>query len=235
MRIVSWNCNMGLARKAPRLLALQPDVAVVQECAASSEVPGMAQVGWTGRHPSKGLAVFARASLGAVVAKDVWDPTREWFLPIRIASVQCDLLAGWAMHHRGQEDRPKVGRIHAAIEHYRPFISSSRTLVIGDLNDNVMWDTPRNPSFARLTSLLAEMGLVNLYHARTGETPGKESRGSLFFYRHADRPYLIDHAFVPEAWLGRVSEMTLGEPGEWLDVSDHTPLLVALSSHDTDT
>jgi len=36
LRIVTWNCGMALARKAPRLLALNPDIAVVQECSKKS-------------------------------------------------------------------------------------------------------------------------------------------------------------------------------------------------------
>lgn len=220
---------MALPKKASRLLALEPDVAVVQECASSAELTGMVRVGWTGRQPTKGLAVFARSSLGAVVADEIWDPTREWFLPVRLASVELDVLAVWAMHGRGQENRPKRGRIHVAMEHYRMFLSSGRTMLIGDLNDNVTWDTPTNPSFARLTALLGDMGMINVYHARTGEMPGRESRGSFFFYRRVDRPYLIDHAYLPRSWVGHVTEMELGAPGDWLDLSDHTPLVVDLS------
>ena len=36
MRIVTWKCGMALARKAPSLLALNPDIAVVQECSKNS-------------------------------------------------------------------------------------------------------------------------------------------------------------------------------------------------------
>jgi len=33
MRLVAWNCNMALDRKVDRLLALNPDIAVISECA----------------------------------------------------------------------------------------------------------------------------------------------------------------------------------------------------------
>jgi hypothetical protein len=36
VRIVIWNCGMALARKAPSLMALNPDIAVVQECSKNS-------------------------------------------------------------------------------------------------------------------------------------------------------------------------------------------------------
>lgn len=228
-RIVSWNCNKALAEKARRLLDLRPDVAIVQECAATSELDEMVRIGWTGEYAYSGLAVFARSDLGVTVAGDVWDPTREWFLPVRVPSLGLDILASWAMHQRGHEDRPKQGRIHATMEHYRGFLAGGPALVIGDLNDNVIWDQKRVPSFARLTALLGEMGLINLYYERTGETPGAESQGSLYFYRHSDKSYLIDHAFLSGAWLARVADFKVGRASDWLDVSDHTPLILDLT------
>jgi len=188
----------------------------------------MARVGWTGEHTFSGLGVFARPEMDAALVDDLWDPTREWFLPIRVTSLGLDLLASWAMHHRGHEDRPKQGRIHATMEHYRGFLSTGRALVIGDLNDNVIWDQKRFPSYERLTALLAEMGLVNLYYERTGEAPGAEAQGSLYFYRHRDKPYLIDHAFLSAEWLDRVRSFEVGAAPDWLDVSDHTPLVLDL-------
>ena len=140
-----------------------------------------------------------------------------------------NVLASWAMHHRGHEDRPKRGRIHATMEHYRGFLSGGNGLVIGDLNDNVTWDRPIYPSFARLTVLLAEMGLVNLYYERTGEVPGAESQGSLYFYRHLDKPYLIDHAFLAKQLAGRVTNFRIGVAMDWIDVSDHTPIVLDLA------
>ncbi len=220
---------MALERKAARLLALHPDIAVVQECAWSAELAGLERVGWTGRLTSKGLAVFARPDLGASVAEDVWDPTREWFLPVRVAALRLDMLACWAMNHRGSEDRPKKGRTSAAMAHYRDFLSSRQEISLGDFNDNVTWDTKRWPVFAELTAELSRIGLVSLYHALTGEGFGKESQGSLHLYRDPDRPYLIDHMFLPRPWLARVVRFEVGRPEDWLDLSDHVPVILELA------
>jgi len=52
---------MALARKAPSLLALKPDIAVVQECSKKS-VDDLQSHGfsglWFGANLNKGLAVF---------------------------------------------------------------------------------------------------------------------------------------------------------------------------------
>jgi hypothetical protein len=61
LRIVTWNCGMALARKVPNLLALNPDIAVVQECSKNSldvlqsnDLSGL----WFGANLNKGVAVF---------------------------------------------------------------------------------------------------------------------------------------------------------------------------------
>jgi len=65
MRIISWNGGSGFHRKIETLLALAPDVAVVQECAdldsLARKAPEFAPTGalWTGDNPHKGLGVFS--------------------------------------------------------------------------------------------------------------------------------------------------------------------------------
>lgn len=228
LRIVTWNCNMAFARKADRLLALQPDVAIVQECSSSSELAGFDRIAWTGAYERKGMAVFARPELSATVGRDLWDQTREWFIPIRLDRLGIDLLACWAMNHHGHEDRPRKGRTMAALAHYEPMLAGRRAIVIGDLNNNVFWDRPAYPDFANITGELARHGLVNLHYARTGEIPGNEWNATLYFLRNADRRYLIDHVFLPAAWLPRVSSYAIGAAVDWLDVSDHVPVVVDL-------
>jgi len=58
MRIITWNCQMGLDKKADALLSLNPDIAVVPECSEKSIV-ALQQRGfctlWFGSNPNKGM------------------------------------------------------------------------------------------------------------------------------------------------------------------------------------
>ena len=80
MRIVTWNCGMALDRKAPNLLALNPDIAVVQESSKKSVdvLHGHGLSGlWFGADPNKGLAVLCRRfALQAVASSSAsgWFP-----------------------------------------------------------------------------------------------------------------------------------------------------------------
>ena len=80
LRIVTWNCGMALVRKAPSLLALNPDIAVVQECSKKSVdvLHGHGLSGlWFGANPNKGVAVFCSKEF-TVQAVDL-EERRGWF------------------------------------------------------------------------------------------------------------------------------------------------------------
>ena len=111
---------------------------------------------------------------------------------------------------------------------YSAILERGRSIIAGDFNDNGRWDTPRQTSFKDTVEFLRSLGYVSLYHARTGESHGDESAASLYWYRHLDRPYLVDHAFVPQVWLSFVRSFELGDPDRWLEWSDHVPLVIEL-------
>ena len=66
MRLVVWNCAMALHRKADALLRLEPDVALVCECAEPARLRQRGDADWIetepvwiGENPNKGLAILA--------------------------------------------------------------------------------------------------------------------------------------------------------------------------------
>ena len=49
MRLVTWNCNLSLSRKLPRIVGLAPDLAIIQECERDVEaLPDGAHYEWAG-------------------------------------------------------------------------------------------------------------------------------------------------------------------------------------------
>jgi exodeoxyribonuclease-3 len=68
MKIVVWNCNMALDRKYEFMSALQPDIAVIPECANSELLVKRApkfnpsSSVWIGDNRHKGLGVFTFGS-----------------------------------------------------------------------------------------------------------------------------------------------------------------------------
>jgi hypothetical protein len=107
MSIVVWNCNMGFHGKYEHLFSLNPDIAIIPECAnierltkqASAFKPSSAI--WIGDNPKKGLGAFTFGQFRAVLSTDYVDGLCPFIAPIEIHwPISFNLLAVWACHHR---------------------------------------------------------------------------------------------------------------------------------------
>jgi len=88
MRIVTWNCQGGVHHKVVEITALQPNVAIIQECKALERLHAheagwsLRPLCWHGDIPlGKGVAVCA--SSGHQLAIDlIHDPSIKYVVPI---------------------------------------------------------------------------------------------------------------------------------------------------------
>lgn len=232
---------MALDRKIDALLALKPDVAIVAECAEPERLRFRRRPDWLegdpvwiGRNPSKGLAVFAFNGLRAHLS-DAYHPRYRYVAPVHFSGpFDCHLLAVWAQNFSGGITRKgQTGPLRLALRRYRDFVAARHTILAGDLNHNVIWDKPgwRN-NHSDTVEMLAGYGLHSAYHAFHREAPGKESRPTLYWRdRRKDGPtYHIDYVFLPEPWLAKVSDLSIGTFEDWCGAgySDHVPVVVDL-------
>ena len=227
MRIVSWNCNMGFAKKRDHVMSLQPDILVLQECSAKDiEITDAPFKHWIGSNPQKGMAIIGFANYAYTIDSS-YNEEWPWFLPVRVEDVPLHILGLWAC----VKDRHLryVRVTHQAIDHYARFLSVPYMIAIGDFNSNTIWDSHyREHSHSRLVAKLASLGLVSVYHILHGELQGQETTATWFMYRHLGKSYHLDYAFASQA-LSSSSELLIGEPSEWLRKSDHMPLLLTLA------
>jgi hypothetical protein len=117
LRIVTWNCGMAFSRKAPGLLALHPDIAVVQECSQKSvdELHSHGFSGlWCGANPNKGLAVFCSKKF---TVQAVGKPFGRWVVPVQVhgAALDFNLLAVWACPVGTNRANTYIGEVHQCI------------------------------------------------------------------------------------------------------------------------
>jgi exodeoxyribonuclease III len=181
MRIVVWNCNMAFHRKYDNLLALQPDIAVISECAnielIAKKAPGFNPSSsiWIGENRQKGIGIF---TFGAFKGRQrpIYEDQFPYFVPIKIdGPQQFNLLAVWACHKTRNSYVAGFGPLKRAIRQYRGFIEEGPTAVAGDFNDNVLWDKPnKTNSFRGSVSELADLGLQSAYHISRGVEHGNE-------------------------------------------------------------
>lgn len=60
-----------------------------------------------------------------------------------------------------------------------------------------------------------------------GDEFGKETESTFYIHMKEEQPYHIDYAFMPEWLMDSQTSITVGTYTDWIDVSDHIPLLVA--------
>jgi exodeoxyribonuclease-3 len=230
LRIVTWNCGMALTRKAPSLVALNPDIAVVQECSKNSvdDLHGHGFTGlWFGANPNKGLAVFCRKGFAL---QAVGKPFGKWVVPVRVrgAVVDFSVLAVWACPVGTKRADNYIGEVHRCLVKHRGWFSKSPVVAAGDFNSNVQWDKNRpGRNHTEVVRLLEDHGLSSAYHAHREEKQGAETTPTYYFYRHPDKPFHIDYVFVPKPW--KLKSVEVGSFREWRHLSDHVPLVVDLS------
>jgi exodeoxyribonuclease III len=218
---------MALIRKMPSLLALKPDIAVVQECSKKS-VDDLRSLGlsgvWFGANPNKGLAVVCGKGWNPKV---VGIPFGKWVVPVQIhGAVDFSLLAVWACPVGTKRADNYIGEVYRCLVKYASWFSKALPVVAaGDFNSNVQWDANRpGRNHTEVVRLLEGCGLTSSYHTHHDEKQGAETRPTYYFYRHQDRPFHIDYVFVPKGW--RLRSVEVGSFQEWGHLSDHVPLVV---------
>ncbi|MEI7843783.1 MAG: endonuclease/exonuclease/phosphatase family protein [Gallionellaceae bacterium] len=231
MRIISWNCNGALRKKLHQLVKLDADIHVVQEC----EDPAQSKDDhyktwaenyiWVGSNKNKGLGVFASKDIQLSLLK--WDSdVLEYFLPCRINGA-ITLLAVWTR----QANSPTfgyIGQMWKYLQKHKLQLPTTKTILCGDLNSNARWDVwDRWWNHSDVVMELEQSGIKSLYHYQNDELQGKESQPTFYMYRKLERPYHIDYAFLSSDLLTS-SAVSIGKPDEWLEFSDHMPVVFTI-------
>ena len=226
MRLVTWNCSRGPYLKNASLLgALAPDIAVIQECARPANETD--QCLWFGDNRHQGIAVFANGPYRIRALPAVAEVPR-YAIPVEvIGPTNFLLIAVWS---KGRQDSPYVEAVVRAVEMYRDLFSQHRTVLMGDLNSNAIWDSSHAAGLnhSALVKQLSMLGLVSSYHFFHREAHGEEKQPTYYFQWKEQRPYHIDYCFIPEEWAPNVQRVEIGSYEAWKDHSDHRPLLVQL-------
>ena len=226
---------MALVRKAPSLLALNPDIAVVQECSKKSVdvLHGHGLSGlWFGANPNKGVAVFCSKEFTVQAVDEIFG---KWVIPVRVhGAVDFNLLAIWACPVGTNRADNYIGEVHRCLVKHCDWFRNAPVVVAGDLNSNSQWD-PERPgrNHTEVVRLFESHGLISAYHSHHEEKQGAETQPTSYFYRHHDKRYHIDYVFVPKDW--KLGSVEVGSFREWGHLSDHVPVVVDVSIGDSRT
>lgn len=235
MRLVFWNCNMGLHNKLPALMSLKPDVAVLPECAKPDIVRSKAPLltpesfVWIGENPQKGLGIVGFGDFGVSLAA-CYEPAYRFIAPCHVTGpVELNVIGVWDRHSGSEKMGRSPGPMMRSLEVYGDFILATATVVGGDFNNHVVFDKPNHVgNFAALHQGLAAFGLFSTYHAHHGVALGMEPDPT-HYWRDRKRDgwrYHIDHVYAPTAWRDALVSHTVADFDSWIKLSDHMPLVV---------
>ena len=243
MRIVVWNCAKAMHKKFDRLLTLQPDIAVVSECAdpeilsRKCDLPAFsAPAIWSGGNPNWtpdmgrdrwlqfGLTVFVfNGAAGNIHSR--FNRGLNSMLPVEVTSPRrFNLLAVCSPTGLRKAD---PGPLRRALEFYRPFLTGEDAVIAGDFNNNINFDAPgRESNHSNARNVLESYRLISAYHAKMDEDYGGESQPTHYHRWRHSKNFHIDFIYVPRAWAARDFSLDVGSFDDWTGagLSDHVPL-----------
>lgn len=213
---------MSFGRKRELVLALQPDVLILQEVARRDidDLPATF-THWVGSNPHKGLAIVGFGEHEYELDASHTDEL-PWFIPLRIMDLNLHVIAVWACVKTPTFRYVRV--THAALDHFDGFIRAAPTVMVGDFNSNTIWDKKHGMlGHTQMTARLDALGVRSLYHEQRGEDHGEESVDTWYMYRDRTRGYHLDYAYLSDR-LHPGASLAIGDPDAWLPHSDHMPL-----------
>ena len=225
IRICSWNVFRGAIEDSwDQLALLQPDVAVLPECASPKDSALDGRVVWTGDNPSHGLGIVAHQGWKLTLLDDGLGPAHT--IAARVdGPEQFNLIGVWTLRTPSY-----VEAMYSVLEHFGRLIRQAPTVIAGDFNTSSTFDTPNSRlNHAEIVRRMEDLGLVSAYHAFHGEGHGEETHPTYYYQWKQDRPFHIDYCFIPSNWSHMISNVSVGNFDKWSQASDHRPLLTELA------
>ena len=230
MRIVSWNCNGAFRKKFKALDKFNADICIIQEC----ENPEFSKDKdylefsknylWVGENKNKGLGIFAKQNI--ILNNNNWDSdVLKFFISCKI-NHDFDLLGVWA--HGANS--PTFGYIGQFWKYLQIHKKKMKNIIIGgDFNSNVKWDKwDRWWNHSDVIRELEEINIVSFYHKHFNIEQGKEKIPTLFHRKNKETNYHIDYFLGNKKYLSNIKKLNYGKFSDWLDKSDHIPILLEL-------
>lgn len=233
MRLISWNCQGAFRKKADLILALHPDILIVQECEHPDKYvynPGNKKPdsqNWYGDSRHKGVCILSFSDYKIELLPD-FNPEFRYILPFRVTGngQSFTLMAIWAMSNKENYEARYIGQVWLAINYYAELLRGD-TILIGDFNSNKIWDyKARVGDHSDVVNKLANYNIQSTYHRHFEIEQGKEKHPTFFLQRNHNKPYHIDYCFASGIILEKVKNVEIGTYENWSAYSDHAPLTI---------
>ena len=226
---------MAFRKKYHKLLDSNPDIIVIQESENKEKLVQFLdgvdykQILWFGDNPHKGVAIIGFNNY-QIQLHDKYNPEYKYVIPLTIQADKelIHLFAIWAMPHPTDKSKSYVGQVWNAIHYYNQELKT-KSILIGDFNSHVRWDTQRHPgNHSGVVAFLKDLNIHSCYHHFYQIEQGQELDSTWYMYKHADKSYHLDYCFA-SACLIKDMTIEIGRFDDWIALSDHLPLFINFS------
>jgi endonuclease/exonuclease/phosphatase family metal-dependent hydrolase len=224
---------MAFRKKYEPILEARPDVLILQECEHQEKLAialadtDYRQIIWYGENPHKGIAAITYNNW-TIESLDMHDPEYQYILPLKLSNGvdEYNLFVIWAMPHKTERRKDYVGQIYGAIHYYADLLDEP-SILIGDFNSNAIFDKKRKKNnHQSVVKFLEEKQISSIYHLKRGYAHGEEPDPTLYLLKKLRKPYHMDYCFASTGLISESTTIAIGQPDEWLHLSDHMPLII---------
>ena len=224
----------NLKRISKLCLKKKADIYVIQECtnpkiSNSEDYVKLDDeyywVKWVGdeKTPNYGLGIFAKNEVDIEVC-DLDNKGLRYFIPVTVKD-EFNLLGVWTnpdMKGSKVAHYPKeITKYYEA--HKDSGFFNEDMIICGDFNcDKRVLNNAHKKNVDEMIGKLSEINLIDVYHARNREEEGKELIPTFYMNYNLNKPYHLDHVFATQ---GKVKCLKIGDSNEWIELSDHMPLI----------
>ena len=158
------------------------------------------------------------------------------------------MLAVWAMDKDKEKGlNPYVEMIHNFFDE-NPHLFNKKLIMCGDFNSSSVFDKKHKAKDNRgkpkdhthLNEKLNSVGLYSVYHRKSSENSGEESRYTFFQARHLNVPFHLDYFYANEKiiektellhfWKRKLDDnlpnkFKILDKWDWISLSDHLPIV----------
>jgi exodeoxyribonuclease-3 len=246
MKIVNWNCHGALRNKTKQLDKLNADICIIQEredpeFSTQKYREWAGNYLWVGDNKNRGIGIFPKKNID--IKKLDWSGSFKiqglnsksslisWktsdlklFLPFSINNM-FTILAVWTKGKQGKRF-DYIGQVWKYLQ-----IHQKNTFIIGDFNSSQKWDKEKRIdawwNHASVVEELNNLGFESLYHVKTKELQGLETKATYFHHKKKESPHYIDYMFCAKNMLS-ILELDIKEYDDWIKLSDHLPLVMSI-------
>jgi len=232
MRIISWNCGGGYRKKIDRILELNPDIAVIQECESLEKLRSFCEdkiplksFWFGGFYPHRGVGVFFHKDYQILSME--YDISIEFVIPIKIRNkFEFYLFAMWAMPPiGGDEGMTYPYQIEKAVKKYEDILKSNQSILIGDYNTPHIEKPVEKTGFLVVESF-KKLEIFSAYHEYFNKGFGEHSHNTFYQHKKAEFKHMLDYCFASKSIIEKISKVEIGRDEDWMEFSDHCPLIV---------